>query len=139
MQPGARYSFEHSTLAEQLRRCNFPSAPRSVHAPGSALLLPPSASRCQPKVERISVDPLTEPQRRNAAEAHPPCKVVGRERIGAHSRQLSSETSRSHFTPLTCSESHRSAPSSPRVAEDRRTEITLPRLTSRVRIPSPVR
>src|SRR5262249_16056586 len=55
----------------------------------------------------------------------------------AHRRQFSGETPSSHFTPLIYSELHRSAPPSPRSAEDREAEIPLPRLTSRVRIPSP--
>jgi hypothetical protein len=45
-------------------------------------------------------------------------------------------TARPHFTPRTRSELHGSAPPSPRSTEDRGAEITLPRLTSRVRIPS---
>src|SRR5262249_53726884 len=60
-------------------------------------------------------------------------RLIGQVRAcAARSKRL-----RSHFTPLACSELHRTAPSSPRSAEDRWAEITLPRLTSRVRIPSP--
>jgi len=44
-----------------------------------------------------------------------------------------------HFTPPRCSELHRSALSPARTVEDHEAEITLPRLTSRVRIPSPAR
>ena len=43
-----------------------------------------------------------------------------------------------HFTPPTCSELHPRALSTSRNVEDHVVGVTLPRLTSRVRIPSPV-
>lgn len=43
-----------------------------------------------------------------------------------------------HVTPLACSELHRRALSTSRTVEDHEVDVTLPRFTSRVRIPSPV-